>query len=118
MEEYFDVLSAKGEFTGKTELREICHKEGLWHKAVALFVVNSKNQVLLQKRSSNKKLWPNLWDMTAGGHVLAGEFGFQAIIREIKEEIGIDVAKDDILFIGASTSENIKPDVINRHFNE
>jgi len=118
MEEYFDVLSAKGEFTGKTELREICHKEGLWHKAVALFVVNSKNQVLLQKRSSNKKLWPNLWDMTAGGHVLAGEFGFQAIIREIKEEVGIDVAKDDILFIGASTSENIKPDVINRHFNE
>jgi isopentenyldiphosphate isomerase len=116
--EYFDVLTEKGEYTDRVESREECHNKGFWHKAVAVFIINSKNQILLQKRSSNKKLWPNLWDISAGGHVLAGEFGFQAIIREIKEEIGIDINKNDILFIGAATSENIKKDIINKHFNE
>lgn len=118
MEEFFDVLNEKGEYTGRIESREICHKEGLWHKAVAMFVINSKNQVLLQKRSAKKKLWPNTWDITAGGHVDAGEFGFQAIIRECKEELGIELTKNDITFIGATTSVNEKGDIINKHFNE
>lgn len=118
MIEYFDVLKENGEFEGRTETREICHEKGLWHKAVAMFMINSKGQVLLQKRSANKKLWPNMWDMTAGGHVLAGELGFEAIIREIKEELGTDINKNDILFIGSAISTNIKGDVINRHFNE
>lgn len=118
MGELFDVLNEKGEYTGKVETREKCHKEGLWHKAVVVFIINSKGQVLLQRRSPNKKMWANMWDITAGGHVLAGEFGFQAIIRECKEELGIELSKNDITFIGATTSTNIKGDIINNHFNE
>ena len=37
-----------------------------------------------------------MWDITAGGHVLAGELGFEAIIREIKEELGAKIDKNDI----------------------
>lgn len=118
MIEYFDVLKENGEYEGRVETRDTCHEKGLWHKAVAMFMINSKGQVLLQKRSANKKLWPNLWDITAGGHVLAGEFGFEAIIREIKEELGIQIDKNDILFLGSAISTNIKSDIINRHFNE
>lgn len=118
MEEFFDVLTEKGEYTGNVETREQCHKQGLWHKAVVVFIINSKKQVLLQRRSPNKKMWPNMWDITAGGHVLAGEFGFQAIIREAKEELGLDLNKNDITFIGSSISTNIKGDIINNHFNE
>ncbi|HIT71211.1 MAG TPA: NUDIX domain-containing protein [Candidatus Scatovivens faecipullorum] len=118
MEEKFDVLLENGEFSGKVETRSKCHKLGLWHKAVALFIINSQNEVLLQKRSASKKMWPNLWDISAGGHVLAGEFGFEAIIREIKEELGSNINKNDILFLGASTSQNIKGEIINKHFNE
>lgn len=118
MSEYFDVLNEKGEYTGKVESRDVCHKEGLWHKAVAVFIVNSKGQVLLQKRSAKKKMWPNMWDITAGGHVDSGEFGFESIIREIKEELGIDIDKKDITFIGSSISSNIKGDIKNNHFNE
>ncbi len=118
MEEVFDVLKETGEFEGRVETRKDCHEKGLWHKAVAIFLINSKKQVLLQKRSASKKLWPNLWDMTAGGHVLAGEFGFEAIIREFKEELGVDIDKNDITFIGSAISTNIKNDIINRHFNE
>lgn len=118
MEEFFDVLNEKGEYIGKTETREKCHTEGFWHKAVAMFIINSKGQVLLQKRSANKKMWPNMWDITAGGHVLAGEFGFQSIIREAEEELGIDLNKNDITFIGSSISSNIQGKIVNNHFNE
>lgn len=118
MEEKFDVLDEKGQYTGKIESRNNCHRKGLWHKAVVVFIINSKKQVLLQKRSPSKKLWPNMWDVTAGGHVLAGEFGFQAIIREAKEELGITLNKNEMTFLGSSISSNIKGDIINNHFNE
>lgn len=90
----------------------------MWHKAVALSIINSKGQVLLQKRSPNKILWSNMWDITAGGHVLAGEFGFQAIKREKKEELGIELNKEEMIFIGSSISRQEKGDIRNNHFNE
>ncbi len=118
MEELFDVLNEKGIYTNRVETRKKCHKEGLYHKAVVVFIINSKGQVLLQRRSPNKRMWPNLWDVTAGGHVSSGEFGFQAIIRECKEELGIKLNKNDLTFIGSTKSTNIQGDIINNHFNE
>ena len=118
MDEMVDVLTETGEFTDNVEMKQLCHKKGLWHKAVAVFIINSKKQVLLQKRSKNKKMWPDMWDISAGGHVLAGEFGFQAIIREIKEELGLSIKKEEITFIGCSKSINKKGDILNKHFNE
>jgi len=118
MEEKFDVLNELGEFTGKIATREECHKKGLWHRAVYGFIIDSNNNVLLQKRSANKRLWPNLWDVTAGGHVDSGEFGRQALIREVKEELGIDINDDDIKYLVGSTSINKQGDIINKHYNE
>ena len=119
MNEFFDVLNQNGEYTNQIASREECHKKGLRHKAVVVFIISEDNKkVLLQQRSANKKLWPNLWDITAGGHVLTGELGYQSVIRETEEEIGIKLDKKDLEFIGASISENIKGDIINRHFNE
>lgn len=63
-------------------------------------------------------MWPNTWDVTAGGHVLTGEFGFQSILRECEEELGIKLNKNDITFIGAGISTNIKGNIVNNHFNE
>lgn len=116
--EYFDVLNECGEFTGEIASREECHEKGLWHRAVYGFIFNKNGDVLLQKRSKNKKLWPDLWDVTAGGHVLTGEFGAQALIREIKEELGIDVAENEIKYLVGSRSTNIKGNIVNNHFNE
>ena len=119
MNEIFDVLNENGEFTNQIETREECHNKGLWHKAVVVFIISMDNKmILLQQRSANKKLWPNLWDITAGGHVLSGEFGYQTGIRETKEEIGVDITKNDLEFIGGTKSENISGNIINRHFNE
>lgn len=116
--EYFDVLNEKGEFTGEKETREKCHEKGIWHRAVYGFVFNKNGDVLLQKRSKLKRMWPDMWDVTAGGHVLAGEFGSQALIREIKEELDIDVKDNEIKYLIGSVSSNVKGDIINNHFNE
>ena len=50
MEELVDVLDERGMYTGKTETRANCSKEGLWHKAVCVLIINSHDQVLLQKK--------------------------------------------------------------------
>ena len=118
MEERFDVLNELGEFTGKVATREECHRKGLWHRAVDGFIIDENKNVLLQKRSANKKLWPNMWDVTAVGHVNSGEFGRQALMREVKEELGIDIKDDEIKYLVGSTSVNIQGDIINKHYNE
>ena len=114
MEEYFDILDEKGNYTGKIETRKKCHKEGLYHKAVVVFIMNSKGQVLLQKRSANKRMWPNMWDVTVGGHVETGEFGRHALIREVKEETNLDLDKDgevDSNLINQDTDKDGIPDI-------
>lgn len=119
MDELIDILTQNGDYTNKTATRDECHRKGYYHHAVAVFIINPKtNQILLQKRSHQKKLWPGLWDISAGGHTNAGEFGFQAAIRETKEEIGIDLHPNDLICIGVNTSEIVSPGTIDRHFNE
>ena len=117
-EEYFDILNSDGTYSGNVASRKECHEKGLWHRAVIIFVINKEGKILLQKRSANKKTWPNLWDLTAGGHVLTGELGYQAIIREAKEELNLDVKKEELTYVGSFISEDVKPNIINRHFNE
>ena len=116
--EIFDVLNEYGEFTGMTATREECHKKGYWHRAVYGFIIDNKGNVLLQKRSASKKLWPNLWDVTVGGHVDSGEFGRQTLIRETKEELGIQLSDKDVKYIVGSTSVDIQGEIVNKHYNE
>lgn len=118
MEEKFDVLTELGEFTGEIATRGECHEKGLWHRGVYAFIIDKNSNVLLQKRSADKKLWPNRWDVTIGGHVLSGEFGRQALIRECKEELGIEITDDDIKYIVSTTSIYNKNGYINNHYDE
>ncbi|MFH1292288.1 MAG: NUDIX domain-containing protein [bacterium] len=56
-----------------------------------LYLFNSKGEVLLQKRSVQKSLWPGLYDISVSGTNQVGETYEQALVREVKEEIGIDL---------------------------
>ena len=103
MEEMIDVLNELGEFTGEVAILDECHEKGYWHRAVFAIIVDKNDNILLQRRSPNKKLWPNMWDVTVGGHVKAGEFGRQAIIRECKEELNLDVKDSEIKYLISST---------------
>ena len=68
--------------------------QGAYRLVVHLVIFNSKGEMLIQKRHPNKKNWPSMWDISVGGCVSSGETSLEAIIRESKEEIGLDLSKE------------------------
>ena len=98
--EFMEVLDKNGNITGKIKTREKIVKDKDFYKIVNLWLVNPiTKKILLQKRSKNKESYSNKWDLASGGHVKAGESSLEAIIRETKEEIGIDISKDNLIKI-------------------
>lgn len=93
--ELIDVVDENNQLTGKVEDRKTIHENGLWHRQVSCWIMNSKGELLLQKRAANKLKNPNKWSRT-GGHVDAGEKPITGMIREIKEEIGVDIPKEKL----------------------
>src|SRR3989338_2032784 len=70
--------------------KEEAWANGIIHRVVGIFVLNSRNQLLIHKRSPGALTSPGLWDKSAGGHVDEGEDYLRAAYRETKEELGID----------------------------
>ena len=93
--ELIEIVDKDGNFTGQIMDKEEAHDKNLLHNEVAVFIINDKKQVLLQKRSANKRFHPNKWALCAG-HVDAGESLESAALREIKEEVGIDLSTNDL----------------------
>ena len=93
--ELIKIVDEKGCFTGTIMDKEKAHDLNLLHWEVAVFLLNDKNETLLQKRSKNKRFGPNKWGLCAG-HVDADEELEDAAIREVYEEIGLKISKNDL----------------------
>ena len=91
--ELIDVLDENGQFVGKQETKEELYQDGHWHRSVHIWIINDKQELLVQKRNPYKKTFPNLWAISTAGHVLAGESSLQAGIRELKEELDLECSK-------------------------
>lgn len=83
--EYLEYYDEKGQSIGKEE-RIIVHSKGYWHKTIHCWLYDELGNVYFQLRADNNKMYT-----TASGHVLYGETLEQAFLREVKEEIGIEV---------------------------
>lgn len=91
--ELLEVFDRNGKFIGLFPRKE-CHKNCEWaHKAVHILVFNSAGDMILQKRSAQKDLFPLMWDTSVGGHLAPGESYLDAAIRECKEELGFVPSK-------------------------
>ncbi len=106
--EYWDVLDKDGNPTGEIMKKydEKVFERGFYHLGSDLWPINSENKILIQKRSSKKRLEPNVWAMT-GGSVIVGENSKQTIIRESKEELNIDVNYNDLKLITRFKTINV-----------
>jgi len=112
MDEIIDILTSTGEFTGKTCLKSEAHLKGLYHQTIHVWLYTDDKKVLLQKRASIKKVFPNLWDVSAAGHIGTGEKTAIAAIREVQEEIGLTIKETDLQKIGFRKDEIVHPNGI------
>ena len=94
--EYTDLYDENKNLTGEKLFREKGTKlivpKGRYSIVVLAFIENSKGEFLFQMTSKRKK---NVW-ATTGGHVKSGQTSKEAIIEEIKEELGIDINGNEI----------------------
>ena len=102
MSEYFDIVDENGMPCGGTVSRETAHEKGIRHRTAHIWVVRYQNswQVLLQKRAMCKESYPGEYDTSAAGHISAGGEPLSSACREFHEELGIEAADDDMVFIG------------------
>ena len=112
MEELWDIYDKNGNFTGIKKTRNDILLEGEYHLSASLWILNSDDKLLIQKRSSTKRIAPNKWGIT-GGSVRAGESSKKACIREVFEEIGLELSINEIKLLSRSFGkDNIYDDYI------
>ena len=88
-EERFPIVDEEGRVVGSATRGE-CHSGSkLLHPVGHLHVFNSRGEVYLQKRPEWKDIQPGKWDTSVGGHIDYGETPEQALVREVREELGI-----------------------------
>lgn len=80
---------------GRKELND-----GEYRLSCFIWVINDKNEILLQQRLATAKKMPNMWGTTAGG-AQKGDSSLTGAMRELKEELGIDARKEEMVFIGS-----------------
>ncbi len=82
--------------------RKDVHRLGYWHEAFHCWFVRNESgmdYIYMQIRSEHKKDYPNLIDITAAGHLLANE-SVEDGVREIKEELGVEVDYNELISLG------------------
>lgn len=89
-EDIFDIVNERDEVVGRAPRSEV-HARGLLHRAVHVLVFNSRGDIFLQKRSMKKDRQPGVWDSSCSGHVDSGETYDETAVRELGEEIGLNL---------------------------
>ncbi len=101
--ENLNIFDEDGNKIGEMERKE-AHEKGFWHCAVTAFIVNDKNEILSEQVAKNGHPWQERWDISCGGHVSAGDDELTTIIRELDEELGLKINKNEIQLIGQAKS--------------
>lgn len=104
MDELIDILDADGNLTGKTAMKSVAHREGLFHQTVHVWFYTKAGDILIQQRSKNKFIFPLFWDLSVAEHIGAGEAIEISAFREVKEEIGIQITQTELQKTGVFKS--------------
>lgn len=99
MDELVEVLTEDGKLVGERINKIAAHKNGICHGISAIALIDNNGRLLIQKRSSTKKVEPNKWDLSGAGHIDINEPPKRAAVRELYEESGIVVEEQDLELI-------------------
>jgi len=113
MEELWQLYDEQGRvLVGQGTTWSDAYSKGLLHGASHVWIWRKKDnvvEVLLQKRAKDKNTWPNLFDISAAGHIDLGEEPLTASIRETIEEIGLTVDEKELKLAGVERRNLISP---------
>ena len=115
MEEILDIFHDKLEIIGQ-DTRKNVHRKGLLHQVVHCWAIEDSKDgrfVYMQQRAEFKD-FPLLFDITVGGHIDSGENIENAMIREIKEEIGLDLKIEDLKYEGTQVRDTSSGDFLDK----
>lgn len=118
MDEVLDILNEDGSKTGKWATKSEIYLKGYWYRAVHIWIINDKHELLMQKRNPFKKTFPNLWALSSAGHVLKGETSLESGIRELKEELNIDIKPEQLEYLFTIKREQNYHDSVLRVFDD
>ncbi|MFC5651367.1 NUDIX domain-containing protein [Paenibacillus solisilvae] len=107
-EEFFDIYDEARQPIGTASRSEV-HAKGYWHRSIHCWLArndNSRKLVMFQLRHADKDTFPSCFDITAAGHLQAGETMEEAA-RELEEELGIQAAFDTLLPLGHTRKEAV-----------
>lgn len=102
--EYIDIFDENNNPIGEIKEKQQAHEDGNFHRTAHVWIINDKNELLLQKRSASKKSHPNCWDISGAGHIRAGESVTEGAIRELKEELGVEATEKELNYIATIKS--------------
>ncbi len=94
MAEFWDIVDKNGNKTGRIHKKGDEMQDGEFHLSVSVWIKNSEGKYLISKRVSTKVADANMWETTSGS-ALAGEDGITAALREVREEVGISLNKEN-----------------------
>ena len=108
MEEFIDIYDANRKRTGLTVARKDAFMhEGQYMLYVLAIVQDMQGRYLITQRSMDKSWAAGWWEVTGGG-VLSGETSTEAVVREVGEEIGLDVSKETLEPVYAYTNVDLE----------
>lgn len=88
--EVWDLYDENKNVTGKYCIRGEKIPDNYYHLVVHIWIKNDKGEYLISQRSEKKDRYPLMWECS-GGAVIKGETSIEGAIREVKEEVGIDL---------------------------
>ncbi len=118
MTEWLDIYDENRNHIGVKD-RAAVHRDGDWHCTFHCWIVYQGEQdtMVVQRRSPNVDSYPNMLDITAAGHYTAGERLADGL-RELHEELGIDVAFEDLRYLGTRVGVYADDGLVDHGFNE
>jgi isopentenyldiphosphate isomerase len=101
--EWLDIVDEKGIPTGEVVERKIAHARGILHRTAHVWILRDRGrgtEVLLQKRSADKDSHPGCFDISSAGHIPAGVDYLPSAVRELKEELGLEIEAEQLHYCG------------------
>lgn len=116
-----DVVDDLGWPTGEVVWKSEAHSRGLPHRCSHCWVWGTDESdeayLLVQRRAATKDTWPGRLDVTAAGHLAAGEGPLGGSLRELQEELGLSVEPGRLVPLGSRWVELEIPQGRDREFH-